>query len=538
MRRVTALAVLAAASVLSLAPAAGAAVPADREDPIPASVGPANVRGFYVNPETPPGYDSARWVALVQRALRRWGDTFLGFTSSSSQAHTDGQNTIGFAFLNEGQLGVTSAQDNALLRSLPRVEQCSDAAVPGTADVAAEAIRRVKFRMRRDLIRKGRVRRRTITRSAERRSESVASSPLVGRQCVTGPGVDVSRLTVREVDISFGRNPGPYFWDLGPAYPADTQVDLEETVLHELGHAHGLTHQLAVCDVTTPMRASIPSASWWRGQDEAAWSDCPSTTMTPGDSPPEPGSTGATPLAGITVFANSTLAGGLDPERFARVVEAVVTRLGGTFGGTTSSAPGDPDGVSVVGLAPVFGNGLVETSNFPLTTLLTVPAHGTCIPNKRAFTIRVLKRASIRRRLRGRRVTLRRDHFVNRQQQRTSYACADQPEATTTVGTGTEVDVRINDRYAYEFGPPHPLLGTRYDLETAVLAGLLGATGSPRSSDACATGTPVAPLMPGDWWRGPADVSRAQCHRTDGAVAAQTLAAGRPRARRSLLRVR
>jgi hypothetical protein len=537
VRRASALLAVAAAAL-----AAGqtpALAQTDREDPVPASTGPGNVRGFYVNPSTPAGVDPARWLALAQRVLARWGDTYLGQTNASPSSHTDRQSTIGFsASLGASFLGLTSGNDFATTQTLPRVDQCTTLDVPGTDDAATTTVTHKRFRMRRDLIKKGRVRKRTITRSAERRSETVTRTPLRGRQCVTGDDVDVARLQNRELDIELGTNPTPYTWDAGPAHPTSSQVDLEETLLHEIGHAHGLAHQLPQCDLTTPMRASLPSGSWWRAQDEASWTDCPSTSMFSGDTPPDPGPPPATPLAGITVFANPTLAAGLDPERFGQVVQSVVTRLGGTYGGTTTSAPGDPDGVSVVGLGSVFGNGLAETDEIPLSTELTVSAHLTCTQERRAFTILVPKRTSVRRRLGGRLVRLRRDHFVKSKHERITFDCNPQPAVTTVVGTGNEVDVRINDRYAYEFGPSHPVIGTRYDLETAVLSGLLDATGSPRSSDVCSTTTPVAPLMPGDWWRGPGDVSRAQCHRSDQAVPAQVVTAGPPRVRRVLTVIR
>jgi hypothetical protein len=505
----------------------------DRDDPIPASVGPGNIHGFYVNPQTPPGVDPARWLALAQRVLRRWGDTYLGQTTASPANHTDRQSTLGFSALGANFLGLTSGNDFSTTQTLERVDQCSTVDVPGTDDAHDTKVTRKRFRLRRDLIRKGRVRKRTITRTAERRAETVARTPLTGRQCVTGDDVDVARLQNRELDIEIGTNPG-FAWDAGPAYPTTAQVDLEETLLHELGHAHGLAHQLPECDVTTPMRASLPSGSWWRAQDDASWTDCPTESQAPGDTPPDPGPMSTTPLLGVTVFANPALAAGLDPNRFAQVVQAVVTRLGGTYGGTTAAVPGDPDGVSVVGLASVFGNGLAETTDVPLRTELTVPAHLTCTQQRRTFTIHTLKQASIKRRVGRRLLRLRRDHFVNSRHARTTFDCDAQPAVTTVVGTGTEVDVRLNDRYAYELGPSHPGIGTRYDLETAVLSGLLDATGSPRSSDVCSMTTPVAPLMPGDWWRGPNDISRAQCHRNDQAVPAQVQAAGPPRLRRIL----
>jgi hypothetical protein len=537
LRRASLLLAVAAAALAVASPAHAQGT--DREDPIPPSVGPGNVHGFYVNPQTPAGVDPTRWLALVQRVLRRWGDPYLGPTGASPANHTDRVSTIGFSgSLGSSFLGLTSGNDFATPQTLERVDQCSTVDVAGTDDAHETKLTRKRFRLRRDLVRKGRVRKRTITRSAERRAETVSRTPLTGRQCVTGDDVDVARLPHRELDIEIGTNPTPYTWDLGPAHPTSNQVDLEETLLHELGHTHGLAHQLPKCDVTTPMRAQLPSGSWWRGQDEAAWTDCPTTTQSPGDTPPDPGQMPTTLLAGITVFANPALAAGLDPGRFAQVVQSVVTRLGGTYGGTTTAAPGDPDRVSVVGLASVFGNGLAETSSIPLSTELTVPAHLACMQERRAFTIHVVKRASVGRRVGSRLVKLRRDHFVNEKHERTTFACDAQPAMTTVVGTGTEVDVRLNDRYGYEFGPTHPLIGTRYDLETAVLSGLMDATGSPRSSDVCSTTTPVAPLMPGDWWRGPSDISRSQCHRDDQAVPAQVQHAGPPRLRRVLTQIR
>jgi hypothetical protein len=528
-----------AAAAVAAGPSPAHAQGTDREDPIPASVGPGNDHGFYVNPQTPAGVDPVRWLALAQRVLTRWGDTYLGQTGASPANHTDKVSTIGFsASLGSSFLGLMSGSDFATSQTLDRVDQCSTVDVPGTDDAHETKVTHKRFKLRRDLVRKGRIRKRTITRSAERRAETLTSTPLTGRQCVTGDDVDVARLQSRELDIEIGTNPTPYTWDLGPAHPTSNQVDLEETLLHELGHTHGLAHQLPKCDRTTPMRSDLPSASWWRAQDDASWTDCPTTSLSSGDTPPDPGAPPGAPLAGITVFANPTLAAGLDPGRFGQVVQSVVARLGGTYGGTTSSAPGDPDGVSAVGLASVFGNGLAETSDIPLSTELTVPAHLSCTQERRAFTIRTVKRASIKRRAGGRTVRLRRDRFVDSRHERTTFACTPQPAVTTVVGTGTEVDVRINDRYAYELGPGHPTIGTRYDLETAVLSGLMDATGSPRSTDVCSTTTPVAPLMPGDWWRGPNDVSRAQCHRTDQAVPAQVVTAGPAPARRVLTAVR
>ena len=65
---------------------------------------------------------------------------------------------------------------------------------------------------------------------------------------------------------------------------------------------------------------------------------------------------------------------------------------------------------------------------------------------------------------------------------------------------------------AWEFGPRLPADGTRWDLESALLQTLAGASGAP-TGGRCDTTTPNSStgLSPGDWWRSVAEVRRTRC---------------------------
>ena len=517
MRRIALAAVLAA----MMAPAAQATH--ERDDRIPYSVGPADFRGYHVNPtaNVPANVDAERWHLVARRSLERWGATYLGTTTASPDVDDDGLNVIGFS--NSSQLGGSviglNAKSKGGLRRTPAGgETCAVAPNMGTTQSVSPVPSTLRFRLRSDRLRKGKVRRRTLTKTRELTAPRIDSAPVSGQKC-TGvvPGTESDPQTVeQESDVLMDASVPNWFAGPG-AVPAD-KLDLETVLLHELGHAAGLAHQLQECDPSTPMPASGGAGEYWRGVDEVLFgSRCPKpyvVTADPAHGAEPPLAGGAHTLGGRGFHVNPAVPEGYDSERFVAVAKTVVGRWGGTFAGLTDAKPTQGDGLNVIGFDTIALPSF-EVTNRSTTERSVYPAYRTCtiIPGQiPSFRVKKVTR-KVRVAGRRKKLELRRDRLVQTSViGPASGQCADHPSESKADAPQVETDIGIaHEMDAYEMGPAHPVHGTRVDMAT-LLASALGQAAGVAPSDRCATGTPVTvSIDPGDWWHGPDDFNRVDC---------------------------
>lgn len=482
----------------------------DRADPIPASTGPAVPGSWYLNPSVPGNVDQARWIALVQRSVQRWGATYAGTTGASPSA-ADGLNVIGFTNgLPSGVLGMTTTRDAVEQIEQPAQQACTTEIVKTTDDAVTRIHKKTTLLLRRDRIRDGAVVRRSVKRRVRQTRWQRTATPLTTETCTVTQNRVTTRVNRRESDISIAPDAN---WFAGPGRPDGSQMDLEQNLLHELGHAAGLSHQRPMCDPRTPMRATIGTGEWWHAVDDLGRDDCPSFSVTPdtalGRAP------GAMPagssLDGASIFVNPTVPPGYDRDRFIAMARSVIERLGGRYAGTTERSPAVPDTLSVIGFGQLQPTSTVAWPNAELVRRLTVPPHSSCTLADVSVRERVVRKRTV---IVGG-LKLRRDRLVTAERRKKGYACGNVPATVTTSGAGRERDVILNDAWAWELGPEHPILATRLDAESAILKGLVGGSGAAASDDACDPASPMGILVPGDWWRGASDVSRAECNRSD-----------------------
>lgn len=272
MSRVRAMARRAIAGLLVLAAVFGAgaaaAHAADQTDPLYPGVGPAGGLSFYVNPAVPPGYDANRYLAVVQRALARWGDAYLGLTTTPPGTGDD-VNVIGFSSgLPEFVTGLHQLRTRSVLTTTPGAQTCRTVQV--LKRVTIKVRKRVRVRRVRTVIVDGqRVRRARWVRVVKRVPKQVLRHVPVER-CTQGPPVQRWE-TIAEHDILLD---DAMPWQLGPDYPDASAIDFETVLLHELGHASGLDHTLEPCSASSPMPAATYSGDWWRGPADNSLTVC------------------------------------------------------------------------------------------------------------------------------------------------------------------------------------------------------------------------------------------------------------------------
>lgn len=181
-------------------------------DPIPRWVAPLRRnRGFVVSRARLPAVVSLdRWTALVAASAQRWGLRDRGEVPGAVR-FGNYRDEIGFSgSVSRGKLGVTVA---TVLRRFRLVRRCGPRAC--------------------------RVHRKVVGR----------------------------RLIDRDVALN-----AQTWWEQGPDYPEDHEIDLQSVVVHELGHVAGNGHQ-RYC-VNSPMVVSLAPGEWWRSPDDFSWIGC------------------------------------------------------------------------------------------------------------------------------------------------------------------------------------------------------------------------------------------------------------------------
>lgn len=504
---------LACLAVAVLLPA-GSAPAADRSDPIPPSVGPSGGLGFYLNPTTPPGLDPGRVAAIVQRSLARWGNAYLG-TTTAVPGVADGLNVVGLTDLPPEYLGLMQSQsDSTTVPVAPRLT-CA-----GVGRELGDSVRRtnrvLRATLRRDVLSRGRVRRRSVRRGIRVPKFTRKQAPVIAQLCTLAPGT--SNTTPRyDFDVLLRTAPASGPWTLGPALPSFAEYDFETNLLHELGHVSGLAHQVDDCDPSTPMATGQSNATYWHAVDEWRLLGCP-VENPPGPAPsvrngadsgePLPGA-GASALSGQRILVNPRVPAGYDSARFVAVATRAIARAGGTPAGVTNAPPVSGDGQSVLGFAPLDVGVLTTSSRLPQEQGL----QSYRVPSCRSAKVRVRRQVVLRRYVRRSGRRLRRDVIATRTRTVPGYRCTTATKPATRNAIAPELDLRINEAsVAWELGPRLPTEGTRWDLETSLLQAVMSAGGAPAGGP-CDTTTPNTSdgSAPGDWWRSSTEVSRAGC---------------------------
>jgi hypothetical protein len=504
---------LACLAVGGLLLPAGDALAADRSDPIPPSVGPPGAIGFYVNPAVP-GLDPARVASIAQQSLARWGDTYLGLTTATPGV-VDGLNVIGAADLAPELLGQMQARSNGASVAAPARQTC----VPAQRELG-DTVRRVnrvlRAKLRRDVLSRGRMRRRTVRRQIRVPKFTRKRAPVIAQLCTSAPATS-NPAPRYEFDVLVRPAPASGPWTLGPALPAPFEYDFETNLLHELGHVSGLAHHSDDCDPATPMATGQANGGYWHAVDEwrlplcaVAHPPAPAPTVVAGSDSGEPlPGAGARALAGQRILVNPRVPAGYDSARFVAVATRAITRAGGVAVDLTSAPPTNGDGLSVLGFAPLDVGILTTSSSLPQSQTLAAYGVASC----RAATVRVRRQVVLRRFVRRSGLRLRRDVIKTRTRAVPGFKCTTTRRPSSSAPVAPELDLRINEvAIAWEFGPRLPTYGTRWDLETALLQAVMSAGGAPAGT-ACDTTTPnsAGGAAPGDWWRSSTEVSRAGC---------------------------
>lgn len=261
-------AALALAAVLASALGAAPAGAVDPTDALYPGVGPAGGIAFYVNPNVPAGYDPARYLAVVERSLARWGDSYAGLTDRAP-GELDEVNVIGFSdTLAAGVGGLHRLATRSVATTEPGARTCTTVRVR----------RRVTIRVRKRVT----VRRVVTVKVDGRRVRRVRYVTVVKRvpkrvfrrvpvqRCTQAPPVQ-RWVEVNEHDVLINAT---MLWELGPAYPAADRVDFETVLLHELGHASGLDHTAEACSAASPMPAATYMGDWWRSSADFGIDNC------------------------------------------------------------------------------------------------------------------------------------------------------------------------------------------------------------------------------------------------------------------------
>jgi hypothetical protein len=191
-------------------------------EPIPRYVG-RQARGFRYSVSTdgtPPTVGAGRWAAIARRSGSRWGMRQVG-TAYGRPYSGDGSVEVGWGWLPRRSLGLETDRYRYIYKVLRRPRWICNRFPDG---------RRSCRWGRRKLVR----------------------SRLVDADLIMNRGV---------------------WWQPGPAYPSDAEIDLETVVLHEMGHLAGNAGHARRCR-TTPMVESLATGEWWRSSGDWYFKEC------------------------------------------------------------------------------------------------------------------------------------------------------------------------------------------------------------------------------------------------------------------------
>jgi len=172
----------------------------------------------------------------------------------------------------------------------------------------------------------------------------------------------------------------------------------------------------------------------------------------------------------------------------------------------TTTPPVTGDGQTVLGFATLSA-GILTTSN-RVAQVRTLLAYSTARCSRAKVRVRrwIVQKRFTRR-------GLRRDIVRKRTRTVGGYRCRNTTHPARNIPIAPEIDLRVNTHGStWEFGPAFPVLGTKWDLETALLQLVMGAGGAPAGT-ACDATTPntASGVAPGDWWRSSGEVRRLRC---------------------------
>jgi hypothetical protein len=227
----------------------------DSTEPLPGP-GAAALSGqsILINPRVPAGYDSARFVSVAERAIRRAGGTTAGVTDIAP-ANGDGNTVLGFATLGVRTLSSSNSTARRRVVQAYKIRTCRRARVRVRKQAVIRKLVRARGpRLRRDVIKS---RRRTVS----------------GYRCASTTRPSQTSALAPELDLRF--NDRTIAWEFGPRFPADgTRLDLETAILQNVMAAGGAPAG-ASCDTATPnSSAGAAPGDWWRSTAEVRRSRC------------------------------------------------------------------------------------------------------------------------------------------------------------------------------------------------------------------------------------------------------------------------
>jgi hypothetical protein len=231
------------------------------------------------------------------------------------------------------------------------------------------------------------------------------------------------------------------------------------------------------------------------------------------------------PPGGVGFYFNPDAAG-LDPVRVQEILRRSLARWGDTYLGLTAAAPGDDDGLNVIGVAPLPEGLLGLTQSRTPQTTRTIPASTFCArtPGEVSDTVRrsrwslpallrrdVVVAGAVRRRTLTR--TLRVPRFTRVRAPLSVRVCT-LTAATTATTVTAQYDVLLRPSPVsgpWSLGPAFPA-SPAFDFETNVLHELGHVSGLAHQIDECDPATPMpANQSPAEYWHAVDEWQRPGC---------------------------